>query len=52
MAYTLEDIHSQADFRLLNVAKIFIGPVSLERLQFMPGKLSFDQIAITNPFKG
>ena len=52
VAYTLENIQSQADFRLLNIDKLFIGPVSLVRLRFMPGELSFDQTAITIPFKG
>ena len=44
--FTLEDIQGEADFHLLNLDKLFIGPVSLKRLQFMPGELSFDQTTV------
>ena len=44
--FTLEDIQSEADFHLLNLDKLFIGPVSLKRLRFTPGELSFDQTVI------
>ena len=41
--FTLRDIQHEADFSLLNLDKLFIGPVSLKRLRFTPGKLSSDQ---------
>ena len=44
--FTLQDIQHEADFRLLNLDKLFIGPVSLKRLRFTPGKLSSDQSAV------
>ena len=44
--FTLEDNQGEADFRLLNLDKIFIGPVSFKRLRFMPGELSCDQTAV------
>ena len=44
--FTLQDIQHEADFRLLNLDKLFIGPVSLKRLRFMPGELSSDQTAV------
>ena len=44
--FTLEDIQDEADFHLLNLDKLFIGPVSLKRLRFTPGELSFDQTAV------
>ena len=44
--FTLEDIQGEADFRLLNLDRLFIGPVSLKRLRFTPGKPSFDQTAV------
>ena len=44
--FTLEDIQGEADFHLLNLDKLFIGPVSLKRLRFTPGELSFDQTAV------
>ena len=44
--FTLEDIQGKADFHLLNLDKLFIGPVSVKRLRFTPGKLSFDQTAV------
>ena len=37
--FTLRDIEHEADFSLLNLDKLFIGPVSLKRLRFTPGKL-------------
>ena len=43
--FTLADIQGEADFHLLNLNKLFIGPVSLTRLRFTPGELSFDQTA-------
>ena len=39
--FTLADIQGEADFHLLNLDKLFIGVVSLKRLRFMPGELSF-----------
>ena len=44
--FTLVDIQGEADFHLLNLDKLFIGPVSLKMLRFTPGELSFDQIAV------
>ena len=44
--FTLRDIQHESDFSLLNLDKLFIGPVSLKRLRFTPGKLSFDQSAV------
>ena len=41
--FTLQDIQHEADFRLLDLDKLFIGPVSLKRLRFTPGELSSDQ---------
>ena len=32
------DIQGEADFYLLNLDKLFIGPVSLKRLRFTPGE--------------
>ena len=46
MLFVLEDIQGEADFRLLNLDRLFIGPVSLKRLRFTPGELSFDQTAV------
>ena len=46
MLLTLEDIQGEADFRLLNLDSLFIGSVSLKRLRFKPGELSFDQTAV------
>ena len=40
--FTRQDIQHEADFRLLNHDKLFIGPVCLKRLRFTPGELSFD----------
>ena len=45
--FTLADIQGEADFHLLNLDKLFIGPVSLKRLRFTPGELSFNQTAVT-----
>ena len=47
--FTLKDIEGEADFHLLNLQafdKLFIGPVSLKRLRFTPGELSFDRTAV------
>ena len=44
--FTLRDIQREADFSLLNLDKLFIGPVSLKRLRFTPGKLSSDQSTV------
>ena len=44
--FLLKDIEGEADFHLLNLDKLFIGPVSLKRLRFTPGKLSFDHTAV------
>ena len=46
MQFTLRDIQHEADFSLLNLDKLFIGPVSLKRLRFTPGRLSSDQSAV------
>ena len=46
MLFTLADIQGEADFHLLNLDKLFIGPVSFKRLRFTPGELSFDQTVI------
>ena len=46
MLFTLADIQGEADFHLLKLDKFFIGPVSLKRLRFTPGELSFDQTAV------
>ena len=32
--FTLEDFQQQIDYRLLNLSKIHLGPVSLKRLHF------------------
>ena len=44
--FTLADIQGEADFHLLNIDKLFIVSVSLKRLRFTPGELSFDQTAV------
>ena len=44
--FTLADIQGEADFHLLNLDKLFIGPVSLKRLRLTPGELSFDQTTV------
>ena len=44
--FTLEDIQGEADLHLLNLDKLFIGPVSLKSLRFTPCELSFDQTAV------
>ena len=41
--FTLQDIQHEADFCLLDLDKLFIGPVSLKKLRFTPGELSSDQ---------
>ena len=55
MLFTLEDIQGEADFHLLSLDKLFIGPVSLKRLRFTPGELPFDQLLsslASDPLKG
>ena len=44
--FTLADNQGEADFHLLNLDKLFIGPVFLKRLRFTPAELSFDQTAV------
>ena len=44
--FTLQDIQHETDFRLLDIDKLFIGPVSLKRLRFTSGKLLSDQTAV------
>ena len=44
--FALADIQGEADFHLLNLDKLFIGPVSFKRLRFTPNELSFDQTAV------
>ena len=44
--FTVADIQGEADCYLLKLDKLFIGPVSLKRLRFTPGELSFDQTAV------
>ena len=44
--FTLADIQGEADFHLLSLDELFIGPVSLKRLRFTPDELSFDQTAV------
>ena len=44
--FTLADYQGEADFHLLNLDKLFIGPISLKRLRFTPCELSFDQTAV------
>ena len=44
--FALADIQGEADFHLLNLDKLSIGPVFLLRLRFTPGELSFDQTAV------
>ena len=41
--FTLQDNQHETDFRLLDLDKLFIGPVSIKRLRFTPGKLSSDR---------
>ena len=48
--FTLRDIQHEADFSLLNLDKLFIGPISLKRLRFTPIK-GLSSLA-SNPFKG
>ena len=40
--FTLEEIQGEFDFHLLDLGKLFIGPVSLKRLRFTPDELSND----------
>ena len=44
--FTLVDIQGETDIHLLNLDKLFIGPVSFKRLRFTPGELTFDQTAV------
>ena len=44
--FTLADIPGEADFHLLKLDKLSIGPVSLKRLRFSLGGLSFDQTGV------
>ena len=44
--FTLQDIQHEADFSLLNFDKLFIGPVSIKRLRFMPDELSSDHTTV------
>ena len=46
MLFTLKDIEGEADFHLLNLDKLFIGPVSLKRRRYTPGELSFNHTAV------
>ena len=46
MLFTLADIQGEADFHLLNLDKLFIGPVYLNMLRFTPVELSYDQTAV------
>ena len=46
MLFTIADIQGETDFHLLNLDKLFIGPVSLKRLRITPGELSFDQTTV------
>ena len=48
MLFTLEDIQGEADFYLLNLDKLFIGPVSLKRPHLIKPLSSF----ASNPLKG
>ena len=44
--FTLADIQGEANFHLLNLDKLLMGPVCLKRLRFTLGELSFDQTAV------
>ena len=44
--FTLEDLQQQIDYRLLNLDKIHIDPVSLKRLRFTTGELTPDQATV------
>ena len=46
MQFTLQDIQYEANYRMLDLDRLFIGPVSLKRFRFSPGELSFDQTAV------
>ena len=46
MQSTLQVTQYKADFRVLDLDKLFIGPMSLIRLQFTPDELSSDQTAV------
>ena len=43
MQFTFQDIKHEADFRLLDLDNLFIGPVSLKRIRLTPGELSSAQ---------
>ena len=54
MRFTLQDIQHEADFHLLDLDKLFVGPVSLKRLRFTPGEsFPIKQMSslASNPFK-
>ena len=44
--FTLQGIQHQAEYRLLDISKIHVGPVELKRLRFMPVDLSSDQSSV------
>ena len=47
LQFTFQDIQYEADFRLLNLDKLFVGAgISLKRLRFTPSELSSDQTDI------
>ena len=46
MNFTLEDLQQQIDYRLLNLDKIYLGPVSLKRLRFTSVELTPDQATV------
>ena len=51
--HTLQGIQYEADYRVLDLDKLFIGPISLKMFRFTPGELSVNQTAvIRSPFKG
>ena len=46
MQFTLQDIQYEAKYGILDLDRLSIGQVSLKRLRFMPGELSFDQTTV------
>ena len=44
--FTLQGIQHQADYRLLDISKIHVGPVELKRLRFTHVDLSSDQSSV------
>ena len=44
--FTLQDIQYEANYRVLDLDRLSIRPVSLKRLLFTPGELSFEQTAV------